>query len=127
MKIVVYNFHEQYALSRAEIEVIYGVLPALCWARIRELHLAHSHPKQSESFEFSEALGIAYLIVPVKEKTATLRTAAISDLLVGLARVKARSHFFLPLRSNERADYEEFAGEWTPKCEAAIDRLNAVV
>lgn len=65
--------------------------------------------------------------MPVKEKTATLRTAAIGDLLVGLARVKARSRFFLPLRSNERTDYEKFAGEWAPKCEAAIDRLNEVV
>lgn len=122
MKIVVYNSYEQYALSRAEIETIRDVLPVLCWARIRELHIAHSHPQQAESFEWDEGRQTGYLIAPVKQKTVAHRTNALRELLIGLARVKARSRFFVPLRASERADYSEFVNEWLPKCEVAIDR-----
>jgi len=124
VKIIVYNSYEQYALSRAEVEAIRGVLPSKCWARVHELHIAHSHPKQSEAFEFDERSGIAYLIVPVKEKTNEFRAQAVRHLLVGLARITARSRFFLPLKARERAEYEEFVGSWAPKCEAAIFRLH---
>jgi hypothetical protein len=124
MKVVVYNSYDQYALSRAEVEAIRKELPAECWSRVHELHIAHSHPKQIEQFEFDEQTGIAYLIVPVKEKTTALRSGAIRHLLVGLARVKSRSKFFLPLRAREFAEYEEFISMWTPKCEAAMVRLH---
>ena len=125
MKIVVYNSRDQYAISRAEAEALCEVLPSQCWARVHELHITHSHPKQSEPFEFEEHTGIAFLIVPVKEKTPILRTEAIRHLLVGLARVTARSRFFAPLRAQERAEYEEFVTNWAPKCEAAMVPLHA--
>lgn len=124
MKIVVYNSYDQYALSRAEVEAIRKELPTECWSRVHELHIAHSHPKRVEQFEFDEQTGIAYLIVPVKEKTAAIRSEAIRHLLVGLARVKARSKFFLPLRARELAEYEEFISKWAAKCEAAIVHLH---
>jgi hypothetical protein len=124
MKLVVYNSHEQYAVSRAELETIRKVLPVAYWSRIHELHLAHSHPRQVEPFEFEEMRGIAYLIVPVKEKTPLLRAEAIRHLLIGLARVKARSRFFLSLNARELAEYETFVSEWAPKCDAAVVRLH---
>lgn len=120
MKIVVYNSHDQYALSRAEVEALRSVLPSEVWSRVREFHLAHSHPNQSEPFEFDERTGIAYFIVPVKEKSASVRSEAVQHLLVGLARVRARSRFFHPLKPRERAEYQEFVSAWVPRCEAVL-------
>jgi len=127
MKIVIYNSYDQYALSRAEVEALRKVLPAEYWSRIHELHIAHSHPKQREPFEFDEQTGVAFLIVPVKEKTPALRSEAVRHLLVGLARVKAHSTFFLSLRARELDEYEEFVSRWAPKCEDAIVRYHESV
>ena len=125
MKIVVYNSYEQYALSRTEVEIIREVLPLKAWARVRKLHLAHSHPHKAEVFEFDTETGIAYLIAPVKEKTSAIREGAVRELLLGLARVSAHSRFFLPLKASERASYEGFVAEWLPKCLEAIERRRA--
>jgi hypothetical protein len=125
MKIVVYNSHGQYALSRAEVDALQSVLPKQLWSSIKEIHLAHSHPRKVEPFEFDAALGIAYLICPVGQKTSELRTQAITDLLVGLARVQAKSRFFLPLKEREAQGYSELLERWLPECEAAMVRLHA--
>lgn len=124
MKIVVYNSHRQYALSRAEAEAIWQVLPEEYTTQVRELHLAHSHPRQKQQFEFDERQGIAYLIVPVEQKSPEQTTQAIAELLVGLARINAKSHFFLPLKPKERAMYQEFLQKWLPLCEKAVTRLH---
>ena len=122
MKIIVYNTSDQYALSRAEIKALEMVLPKEYWARIEELHLAYSHPSKAETFEYDEKTKIGYFIMPVKEKTPELRSTAIEELLLGLARVRAKSRFFLPLKPRERDEYQPFISEWLPCCEAALAR-----
>jgi hypothetical protein len=122
MKIVVYNLKGQYALSRAEVEIIYSTLPRLAWARIAEFHLAHSHDRACEMFEFDDRSGIVFFIAPIGSKTRVLRDKAIHELLVGLARVKARSRFFMPLKDPERSLYSAFVDEWMQRCIHAIEQ-----
>lgn len=125
MKIVVYNSHGQYALSRAEVERLHSVLPKHLWHPVKEFHITHSHPRQAEPFEFDAQQGIAYLICPVGQKTAALRSQALASLLVGLARVQAKSTFFVPLKDREAMAYRDLLDEWLPKCEADMVRLHA--
>ena len=120
MKIVVYNHYDQYALSRSEIETLSSVLPREYWAKVSEFHLCHSHPSQAEPFEFDEKHKVAYLIIPVKEKSQAIRSAAIEQLLLGLARIRAKSRFFLPLKAVERESYQSFISEWQARCELAL-------
>jgi len=96
------------------------VLPKEYWVKISEFHLAHSHPKKAEVFEFDETTNIGYFVMPVKEKNPELRSVAIRELLLGLARIRAKSRFFHPLKPIERQDYEAFISEWLPRCEAAL-------
>jgi hypothetical protein len=120
MKIVIYNSPDQYALSRAELEIIKSTLPRELWARIDEFHIAHSDPRTVEPFEYYEKGRIVYLVMPVKEKTPEIRTVAIKELLLGLARIQNKSRFFIALKPKERESYENFISEWLPKCEAAL-------
>lgn len=122
MKIVVYNYHDQYALSRNEVEKLIGVLTREYWMKLQELHLAHSHPNKVEAFEYDEVRKIGYLIVPVKQKTEEARLNAIRSLLLGLARIRGRSRFFYALRPNEEKEYESFINAWLPYCEAALQK-----
>ena len=124
MKIVVYNSYGQYALSRAELEAVLESLPRPSWAGIQEFHLAHSHPRYCEAFEYDAASRIGYLIVPVAQKTEASRTNALTALLVGIARVQAGSRFFHALRPKELAEYGAFVATWLHSCEAAIVRLH---
>jgi hypothetical protein len=124
VKIVVYNSYGQYALSRAEIEAIRKIVPSECWSGIEELDIAHSHQRQCEPFEFDSKRKTAYLIIPALVKTAATRTEAIRALLVGLARVRAGSRFFLPLKARELLEYQDFVSQWAPKCEAALVHLH---
>jgi hypothetical protein len=120
MKIVVYNSHDQYAISRKEVELIYEVLPKNYWARIKEFHLAHSHPNAKEVFEYDEEKGIAYFIHPVKEKSTETRRKAVHELLLGLARIREKSRFFCSLKEREREVYKEFIDKWMPVCLAKV-------
>jgi hypothetical protein len=122
MKIVVYNAWRQYALSRAEVEIIHATLPRLAWARVAQFHLAHSHDRGCAMLEFDARSGIAYFIARIENKTPVLRDEAIHELLVGLARVKARSRFFTPLKDAERSLYSAFADEWMQRCIHAIEQ-----
>ena len=124
MKIVVYNSYGQYALSRAELEAVLESLPRLAWACIQEFHLAHSHPRYCEAFEYDAASRIAYLIFPVAQKTEANRADALAALLVGIARIQAGSRFFRPLKPKELAEYGAFVSTWLPHCKAAIVRLH---
>ena len=101
------------------------MLPSECWLGIEELDIAHSHREHCEPFEYELKRKTAYLIIPVLVKTAATRTEAIRSLLVGLARVKAGSKFFLPLKARELLEYEDFVSHWAPQCEAALVRLHA--
>lgn len=120
MKIVVYNSYDQYALSRKEVELIHEALPKDYWAKIKEFHLAHSHPNAAEAFEFDENKGIAYFIRPVKEKNAQTRQMAVHEILLGLSRIRDKSRFFAPLKERERSVHKEFIDKWMPVCLAKL-------
>lgn len=119
MKIVVYNHSDQYALSRKQVEAIRSVLPSTLWARIEEFHLCQDR-RNVEVFEYSEDLKVVFFSCPVKEKTVEVVTSAVRELLIGLARLKAYSRFYLPLKEIERTSYAEFVTQWFPICIAAV-------
>lgn len=121
MKIVVYNHSDQYALSRKQVETIHSVLPSALWVKIAEFHLCEDR-RNVEVFEYSESLKVVFFSFPVKEKTPAIVASAIRELLVGLARLKARSSFYLPLKEAERASYAEFVSQWFPVCLTATTK-----
>jgi hypothetical protein len=121
MKIIVYNHSDQYALSRKQVEAIRAVLPSVLWARIAEFHLCEDR-RNTEMFEYSEDLKVVFFSCPVKEKTNEVVALAIQELLIGLARLKAHSGFYLPLKEAERLSYQEFVAQWLPKCIAATTK-----
>ena len=119
MKIVVYNHTDQYALSRRQVEIVRALLPDALWSKISEFHLCQDH-RCKEMFEYSEETRIVFFSCPVKQKTVEIVESAVRELLVGLARLRSGSAFFLPLKTRERESYSEFVEEWLPKCIAAL-------
>lgn len=119
MKTVVYNHSDQYALSRKQVEAIHSVLPSTLWARIEEFHLCQDR-RNVEVFEYSKDLKVVFFSCPVKEKTDEVVASAVRELLIGLARLKAHSRFYLPLKEVERTSYAEFVSQWFPTCIAAV-------
>lgn len=89
--------------------------PSALWAKIVEFHLCEDR-RNVEVFEYSESLRVVYFSFPVKEKTSEIVASAVRELLVGLARLKAHSRFYLPVKEVERASYEEFVNQWFPTC-----------
>ena len=121
MKIVVYNHYDQYALSRKQVEAIRSILPSVLWVRVAEFHLCEDR-RNVEMFEYSENEKVVFFSCPVKEKTAEIVVFAVRELLIGLARLKAHSRFYLPLKKAERSSYEEFVAQWLPACVAATTK-----
>lgn len=97
MKIIVYNSKDQYALSRKQIERICEILPNEYFSPIREFHLAHS-PKGAERFEYTQENKQVHFYFPVEQKTLEIVDEAVSELLVGLARIKVILNGVTPLR-----------------------------
>lgn len=119
MKIIVYNFKDQYALSRHQIETIYGIIPKEYFAPVAEFHLTYDTSRPS-SFEYSYETKSVHFAYPVKEKSAEVASLAIAELLIGLARIKAKSRFGIPLKHNEQVEYLSFVETWHAKCVSAI-------
>ena len=115
MKILVYNYKEQYALSRKQVEAIKAVLPNEYFRPIREFHLTHT-PRGVEVFEYQEEEKAVHFAFPVKEKTPETTVTAIEELLIGLARIKAATRWEFPLRVQERKTYMGFVELWKAKC-----------
>lgn len=115
MKIIVYNYQDQYALSRKQVEAIKEILPNEYFEPIKEFHLTHTK-RGAEIFEFNPDARIAYFAFPVKEKTRELVCRAITELLVGLAKIKAITRWGYPVSEQERATYQEFCDKYEQKC-----------
>ena len=81
MKIIVYNYKNQFALSRKDIEVIANVLPKENILPIREFHLTFDETKPS-IFEYSYETKKAYFAFPVKQKTSESLSKAVEQLLI---------------------------------------------
>ena len=119
MKIIVYNYKGQFALSRKQIETIKGIIPKEYFAPILEFHLTYDTSKPS-AFEYSYETRQAFFALPIKEKTPEILSKAVEELLIGLARIKAKSQFGEPLKDRERAEYQTVIEKWHGKCLEAI-------
>ena len=119
MKIIVYNSNEQFALSRKQVEKIKEVLPNEYFDPIQEFHLTTESPGQ-EKFEYLEKSRQAHLCFPVKQKSTNDVSEAVSELLVGLARIKSKTRWGYHLPDQERIDYQEFLQRWHARCIAAL-------
>ena len=119
MKIIVYNSTYQSALSRKQLEKIKGVLPNEYFEPIQEFHLTTESPGQ-ERFEYLEKSKQAHFCFQVKQKSAGIVSEAVSELLVGLVRIKGNTRWGYYIPDRERIDYQEFLEKWHPKCIAAL-------
>jgi hypothetical protein len=119
MKILVYNYQNQYALSRKQIEAVKSVLPNEYFEPIREFHLTHTK-RGAEIFEYNEADKTAHFAYPITEKTPGSTSDAIEELLVGLARIKASTRWQYPLKEREKLSYVGFVKSWKEKCLEAV-------
>ena len=115
MKIVVYNYQYQFALSRKQIEVIKEVLPKEYFAPIREFHITTRSPGQ-ERFEFDYKTKTAHFEYKVNQKTDELISDALEHLLIGLKRIKEKDKFGHFIKDSNKTEYEAFIQEWKQKC-----------
>ncbi len=121
MKIVVYNHSDQFALSRRQVEAIYSVLPSALWSKVTQFHLCDDR-RNKEAFEYSEQTRIVFFSLPIKEKTTAVVGTAVRELLIGLARLRSGSKFYLQLKQAERDSYAPFIEQWFLKCLAAATK-----
>lgn len=122
MKIIIYNHRDQYALSRKQLECIRAILPKEYFHPIKEFRLLHDQ-RNSEAFEYCQSDKTVWFSFMVKEKTPEVISQAVKELLIGLARIKAKSKFYQPLKEQERNEYEPFVKKWLPKCLEATHKL----
>ena len=119
MKIIVYNYGDQFALSRKQVEKIAEVLPKKYFAPIQEFHITHDL-RGSERFEYIQEYKQVHFYYPVEQKTNEIISDAVRELLIGLARMKNSTKWGYPISEKEIALYQEFLSEWHPKCISAI-------
>ncbi len=122
MKIIVYNYEKQFALSRKEIETIQNVLPKEYFIPILEFHLTTRSPGQ-ERFEYDYKTKIAYFEYKVEQKSTETTNDAIEHLLIGLKRIKEKDTFGYLIKETEKSRYDEFIQEWKPKCLNELNKL----
>ncbi|MEZ5148792.1 MAG: hypothetical protein R2759_17410 [Bacteroidales bacterium] len=122
MKIIVYNYKNQFALSRKQIETIKSVLPNEYFAPIRELHITTGSPGQ-ERFEFEYDTKSAHFEYKVEQKTKETTCDAIEHLLIGLKRIKEKDSFGHFINESDRERYESFINEWKPKCLNELEKI----
>ncbi len=115
MKIIVYNFKDQFALSRAQIENIKSILPNEYFDPILEFHLTWKSPGQ-ERFEYLIESKQAHFCFPTKEKTAIILDEAVTELLFGLARIKSDTHWGRSAHARERMEHQNFVTQWHKTC-----------
>ncbi|MEW8189010.1 MAG: hypothetical protein AB2766_06900 [Candidatus Thiodiazotropha endolucinida] len=119
MKIIVYNSKDQYALSRKQIEKIGEILPKEYFAPIQEFHITHSL-RGAERFEYLLEKKQVHFFFPVVQKTPEVRNEAVTELLLGLNRIKSKTNWGYPLPKLEREQHLPFIEKWCEKCLSAI-------
>jgi hypothetical protein len=122
MKILVYNYKYQFALSRKEIETIQKILPNEYFASIREFHITTGSPGQ-ERFEYDYKTKIAYFEYKVEQKSTETTNDAIGHLLIGLKRIKEKDTFGHWIKESDKIQYESFIQEWKPKCLIELEKI----
>ena len=126
MKIIVYNYKNQFALSRKQIEAIQRVLPNEYFAPIREFHLTTGSPGQ-ERFEFEYDTKSAHFEYKVEQKSKETTSDAIDHLLIGLKRIKEKDVFGHYMNESDKVKYESFIQEWKPKCLNELEKIKTGV
>jgi hypothetical protein len=119
MKIIVYNSKDQYALFRKQIKKIKEILPDEYFAPIREFHVTHSN-RGAERLEYIKEGKQAHFYFPVAQKTPEIISEAITELLIGLARIKSSTNWGYPLPESEHSLNLGFVEQWRSKCIAAL-------
>ncbi len=122
MKILVYNYKGQFALSRKQIEAIQNVLPKVYFAPLQEFHITTKSPGQ-ERFEFDYNTKIAHFEYKVEQKTIVTTEDALEHILVGLKRIKDKDTFGHFIKPSDLASYEEFISVWKEKCLEEFQRI----
>jgi len=122
MKILVYNYKNQFALSRKQVEAIQRVLPNEFFTPIREFHITWNSPGQ-ERFEFKYDTKTAYFEYKIEQKTDEIISDAIDHLLIGLQRIKEKDEFGYYIKESDKEVYQSFIQQWKPKCLAALERI----
>jgi hypothetical protein len=121
MKIIVYNSHDQYALSRGQVESLKEILPKEYFEPIKEFHITHTI-NGSEVFEYDQKTKVVYFAYPVKEKTPETTRIAVDNLLIGLARIKSNTLWGKPTKPLGLKEYKEFISSWQQKCLNALSK-----
>lgn len=119
MKIIVYNSKDQYALSRRQIETIKDILPNEYFTPIHEFHITHNL-RGAERFEYFKENKQAHFFFPVEQKSTVIINEAVTELLLGLARIKSNTNWGYPLSQSERDNGLGFIEKWFEKCIEAI-------
>jgi hypothetical protein len=122
MKILVYNYQNQYALSRKQIETIKEILPKEYFSPIKEFHITPESPGQ-ERFEYDYKTKIAYFEYKIEHKTIEIIADAIEHLLIGLKRIKEKDKFGYFIKESDKIIYEPFVEEWKQKCIDEFERI----
>ena len=122
MKILVYNYENQFALSRKQIEAVKTILPNEYFAPIREFHITTESPGQ-ERFEFVYETRIAHFEYKVEQKNSEVVADAIEHLLIGLQRIKEKDNFGYSIKESEKENYAAFIQKWKQKCLDEFERI----
>lgn len=115
MKILVYNYKDQFALYRKQIETIKDVLPNEYFIPIKEFHITTESPGQ-ERFEYVYKSKIAYFEYKVFQKSRETTEDAIRHLLIGLCRIKDKDSFGHFIKESYKDSFDTFIQKWLPKC-----------
>lgn len=122
MKIIVYNYKYQFALSRKQIETIQSILPNEYFSPIREFHITTQSPGQ-ERFEYIYETKSVHFEYKVEQKTKETTNDAIDHLLTGLKRIKEKDAFGHFIKDSDRDKYESFINKWKPKCLYELEKI----
>jgi len=124
MKIVVYNYQKQFALSRKQIELIKEILPKEYFIPIQEFHITTGSPGQ-EQFEYNYSTKTAYFEYKVEQKTKETTADAIEQLLIGLKRIKEKDDFGYYIKGSKKEEYRTFVKKLKDKCLFELEKLKA--
>ena len=114
MKIVVAPPRRFHALSRKQVEAIFAILPKEFSVPIREFIIQEGY-RCHEPLEYYRPAKRVTFAMPVDEKTDLTTREAVIALLIGIARIRAKSKFAQPLSRLERESYSEFVKEWAER------------
>ncbi len=99
--------------------MIREVLPNEYFAPIQEFHVTHSL-QGAERFEYLRESKHVHFFFPVEKKTPEVMNEAVTELLLGLARIKSTTNWGYPLSKNEREEHSGFIEKWSQKCVLAM-------